>query len=113
MWHVTRQGKAKVARESLRERTRDSRDGTRVLRFSMITRFVFPMLLVFATAARSADEPFLSAPEHVGPPKPGHAATNRAFQGIPSMAAAPGGRLWAIWYAGITPGEDQNNYVVV
>src|SRR2546423_983564 len=101
MWHVKRHGKVKVARDSLRER-RDSRDGTRVLRFNMIKRFVCPILLGFTTAAHCAEEPFLSAPEHVGPPKPVHAATNRAFQGIPSMAVAPGGRLWAIWYAGVT-----------
>ncbi|MBT6153988.1 MAG: exo-alpha-sialidase [Planctomycetaceae bacterium] len=50
---------------------------------------------------------------HVGPPKPLHAVTNRAFQGIPSMAVSPGGRLWATWYAGITPREDHNNYVVL
>jgi hypothetical protein len=42
-----------------------------------------------------------------------HAVTNRAFTGIPSMAVAPGGRLWATWYAGVTPGEDHNNYVVL
>ncbi len=61
-----------------------------------------------------ADEPFLAPPAYVGPPKsPDHATDNRAFQGIPSMAIAPGGRLWANWYAGITPGEDQNNYVAV
>lgn len=29
------------------------------------------------------------------------------------MAVAPGGRLWADWYAGVTPGEDDNNYVAV
>lgn len=58
--------------------------------------------------------PFLVSPAYVGPPKlPDHAATNRAFQGIPSMAVSPGGRLWANWYAGITPAEDQNNYVAV
>lgn len=59
-------------------------------------------------------DPFLQAPACVGPPRqPDHATTNRAFQGIPSMAVAPGGRLWANWYAGVTPGEDHNNYVVV
>ena len=57
---------------------------------------------------------FLASPAYVGTPKlPDHAVTNRAFQGIPSMAVAPGGRLWANWYAGITPGEDHNNYVAV
>ena len=55
-----------------------------------------------------------TGPSHVGKPRsPDHAPTNRAFQGIPSMAVSPGGRLWANWYAGVTPGEDQNNYVAV
>jgi len=52
-------------------------------------------------------------PQHAGPPLPQHAVTNRAFTGISSMAVAPGGRLWATWYAGPTPGEDKNNYVVL
>ncbi len=52
-------------------------------------------------------------PEYVGMPLAMHAVTNRAFVGIPSMAVAPGGRLWATWYAGVTPDEDHNNYVVL
>jgi predicted neuraminidase len=65
-------------------------------------------------AANPDADAFLSPPSHVGPPRlPDHAPTNRAFQGIPSMAVAPGGRLWADWYAGVTPGEDHNNYVAV
>jgi hypothetical protein len=51
--------------------------------------------------------------EHVGTPLPRHAVTNRAFTGISSMAVAPNGRLWVTWYAGHTPGEDHNNYVVL
>ena len=39
--------------------------------------------------------------------------TNRAFTGIPSLAVAPKGRLWATWYAGVTAAEDLNNYVVL
>lgn len=68
-----------------------------------------------ATLSRlSLAEPFRATPAYVGPPKtPDHASTNRAFQGIPSLAVAPGGRLWADWYAGVTPSEDHNNYVVV
>lgn len=59
-------------------------------------------------------DPFLQSPAYVGSPKtPEHATNNRAFQGIPSMAVGPGGRLWANWYAGVTPGEDRNNYVAV
>ena len=61
----------------------------------------------------SAEPTSLQSPQYVGPPDAEHAATNRAFQGIPSMAVAPGGRLWGVWYAGVTPGEDQNNYVVL
>ena len=43
----------------------------------------------------------------------GYRVENRRFTGIPSMAVAPGGRLWAAWYAGMTPDEDSNNYVVL
>jgi predicted neuraminidase len=64
-------------------------------------------------AAVCADAPSLHAPKHAGPPLAEHAATNRAFQGIPSLAVAPRGRLWAVWYAGVTPGEDRNNYVAL
>jgi hypothetical protein len=42
-----------------------------------------------------------------------HTLTSRKFQGIPSLAISPQGRLWATWYAGKTPDEDQNNYVVI
>ena len=42
-----------------------------------------------------------------------HSLSSRKFQGIPSLAISPNGRLWATWYAGKTPGEDKNNYVVV
>jgi arylsulfatase A-like enzyme len=55
----------------------------------------------------------LEPPRQVEPPTPEQAVTNRGFQGIPSLAIAPGGRLWATWYAGVTPAEDLNNYVVV
>lgn len=52
-------------------------------------------------------------PDYVGPPKALQAVTNRAFTGISSMAVATNGRLWVTWYAGKTPGEDQNNYAVL
>jgi len=51
-------------------------------------------------------------PQYVGPPTALQAVT-RAFTGIPSLAVSPRGRLWATWYAGPTPGEDHNNYVVL
>lgn len=65
------------------------------------------------TGLPAADAPSLQPPEHIGQPKPEHAVTNRAFTGIPSLAIAPRGRMWATWYAGVTPGEDANNYVVL
>lgn len=71
----------------------------------------FCSLLSFV--AHAADAPSLQPPQYIGPPKPDHAVTNRAFTGIPSLAIAPKGRMWATWYAGVTPGEDQNNYVVL
>jgi hypothetical protein len=69
--------------------------------------------LAWAVSGMCDEPPQLAPPQYVGPPQPQHAVTNRAFQGIPSMAVAPGGRLWANWYAGKTPGEDHNNYVVL
>lgn len=76
-------------------------------------------LLVLSVVAsgvmRAADqeEAFLNPPQVVQAGQPEHAVTHRAFQGIPSLAVSPGGRLWATWYAGVTPGEDANNYVVL
>ncbi len=47
-------------------------------------------------------------------PGPWHHVNNRAHVGIPSVAISPkNGRMWATWYAGVTPGEDSNNYVVL
>lgn len=42
-----------------------------------------------------------------------HSIESRKFSGISSLAVSPKGRMWAVWYAGITPGEDLNNYVVL
>ncbi len=61
-----------------------------------------------------ADESdFKAPPSHVGPPLASHEVSDRRFQGIPSMAVTSTGHLWATWYAGSTPGEDHNNYVVL
>lgn len=69
-------------------------------------------LALFALHA-DAQAPAPLPPEHAGAPLPRHAVTNRAFTGISSMAVAPNGRLWVTWYAGPTPEEDKNNYVVL
>ena len=71
------------------------------------------LLLASLTALHAADAPSLQPPQHLGPPREDQAVTNRAFTGIPSLAIAPKGRMWATWYAGVTPGEDLNNYVVL
>jgi hypothetical protein len=71
------------------------------------------LLLASLVVLHAADAPSLQPPLHLGPPRADQAVANRAFTGIPSMAVAPKGRLWATWYAGVTPGEDLNNYVVL
>jgi autotransporter-associated beta strand protein len=40
-----------------------------------------------------------------------HASDKRNYQGVPSVAVTPAGRLWAVWYAG-PKGEDIYNYVI-
>jgi len=40
-----------------------------------------------------------------------YAGSTRPFQGIPSIAVTPGGRLWAVWFGG-GPGENNENYVL-
>jgi len=46
--------------------------------------------------------------------KPGkeYADKDREFQGIPSVARAPGGRIWATWYGG-GKGEGPENYIML
>ncbi len=56
---------------------------------------------------------YLEPPELIGLPDPAHSPATRKFQGIPSLAVSPAGRLWATWYAGDTPHEDHNNYAVL
>jgi hypothetical protein len=58
----------------------------------------------------SVNPPRLKTGQEIGDE---YSVTNRKFTGIPSLAISPEGQLWAVWYAGITPAEDYNNYVVV
>jgi hypothetical protein len=75
--------------------------------------FLTALLLAPLASLQAADAPSMQPPQHLGPLLPEHTETNRAFAGIPSMAVAPKGRMWATWYAGPTPAEDLNNYVVL
>ncbi|WDQ14698.1 sialidase family protein [Rhodopirellula sp. P2] len=76
-----------------------------------------PLAVCFTLSAigilPAQDAPFLNPPQYIGLPQTVQAVTNRAFTGIPSLAVSNGGRLWATWYAGKTPKEDENNYVVL
>ena len=72
------------------------------------------LLCTALTMWGSADDmTYLKPPQFIGEPGNNHALIDRQFQGIPSLAVSPGGRLWATWYAGKTPDEDHNNYVVI
>ena len=67
----------------------------------------------FGCSQAYAEDAFLAPPQIITAPDAGHSLASRAFQGIPSLAVSPSGRLWATWYAGTAPDEDQNNYVVL
>ena len=59
------------------------------------------------------DNGYLNPPQVIVNPGAEYAPETRAFQGISSLACGRDGRLWAVWYGGITPDEDHNNYVVL
>ncbi len=63
----------------------------------------------------SNEKTFLDPPKIIKNPssEKQYSPESRKFSGIPSLSVSPEGRMWAVWYAGITPGEDLNNYVVV
>lgn len=59
------------------------------------------------------DPAYLNPPQVIAAPGSEYAPSTRRFQGIPSLACDKAGRLWAVWYGGVTPGEDHNNYVML
>jgi predicted neuraminidase len=72
-------------------------------------------LFISVTANSQNIDLFLNAPEVIALPNKEYSylAINRKFTGIPSLAITKGGTIWATWYAGTTPEEDDNNYVVL
>lgn len=76
-------------------------------------RHILVVTLLAALTAAGEEHAFMRPAQYTSIPLPEHAVTNRAFQGISSIAVSPKGRIWATWYAGVTPNEDQNNYVVL
>jgi predicted neuraminidase len=73
--------------------------------------FVAGLIVLFFMSSVNADDSYLKTP-WVGKPSD-YSLASRKFTGIPSMAISPNGRLWATWYAGKTPEEGPDNYVVV
>jgi predicted neuraminidase len=57
-------------------------------------------------------DPAVAAPSVDLSPGPEYADDQRPFQGIPGIERAPGGRLWATWYAGGET-EGPENYVLL
>ncbi|MDB4786923.1 MAG: sialidase family protein [Planctomycetaceae bacterium] len=80
----------------------------------LISISLFGLLFISSVESIHAETPQAERPPiHVGPPQALHSVHNRGFQGIPSFAITPKGRMWATWYAGVSPAEDHNNYVVL
>jgi predicted neuraminidase len=73
------------------------------------------LLLFLNPLSAQEDKSFSQSPHLIKKPNlvEKYKPKTRKFTGIPSLAVSPKGRMWAVWYAGITPGEDLNNYVVV
>jgi len=81
---------------------------------NLLLIFILTLLSGHISFSQS-DKSFLNPPQIIKNPSltQNYTAGSRKFTGIPSLAVSPKGRLWAVWYTGITPGEDRNNYVVV
>lgn len=73
------------------------------------------LLILWGICFPVSGQNYLDPPRIVKNPSsdPSYTPASRRFTGIPSLAVHPGGTMWAVWYAGISPGEDLNNYVVV
>src|SRR5690606_16689614 len=72
-------------------------------------------LLISNSLFAQEDQAYLKAPQLIRNAEltQNYSTESRQFTGIPSLAISPKGRMWAVWYAGLTAGEDLNNYVVV
>lgn len=81
----------------------------------LILSAVFGGLLISTIALSQTDRSFLSPPKLVENPGQyyNYSPFTRKFTGISSLAITESGTLWAVWYAGVSPHEDENNYVVV
>ena len=71
--------------------------------------------IIYSESFAQDNTSFLDPPQIIKNPAntQQYSAESRKFTGIPSLAISRNGRMWATWYAGVTPAEDSNNYVVV
>lgn len=78
--------------------------------------FIFTLSLFALPLARSVEplSPAPIPPKLITQPGPEYAHAARKWQGIPSIEAAPAGRLWATWYGGPAgEGEPGNHQTLV
>ena len=89
----------------------------KTMNFQVINLIRLVVILSFISGLSFAqtNNPHLNPPKIIRNPvsESNYNSESRKFTGISSMAVTREGRLWAVWYAGITPSEDPNNYVVV
>ncbi|WP_154856628.1 sialidase family protein [Cyclobacterium xiamenense] len=78
--------------------------------------FLSGLFYVIFPSLAQENRAYLQAPEVYlkGSYAPRHQPDQRRFSGIPSLAlTGDGQQMWSVWYAGPSPGEDENNYVVL
>ncbi len=64
--------------------------------------------------ATPPDTAFLQPPQFIRADETGYPTrSTRKIELVSSLAVLASGRIWATWYAGKTPAEDHNNYVVL
>jgi len=75
--------------------------------------------LFFNILSAQNDSSYLDPPQLIKDPESSenYLREHRTASGIPSLAVSRGGRIWAVWYTGITPESAvercPNNYIVV
>ncbi len=81
----------------------------------LILPTILAYLLTTTITFSQNDLSFLSPPQLIKDPGQyyNYSPYTRKFTGISSLAVTESGTMWAVWYAGVSPHEDENNYVVV
>ncbi|MCA9072308.1 MAG: exo-alpha-sialidase [Planctomycetaceae bacterium] len=80
---------------------------------TLVVLGILSSLMSVSPSIAQENQSFLDPPQTITTnPGPDYHPEKRKFQGIPSLARSPKGRLWAVWYASPTGGEDQNNFVL-